>query len=118
MGPEFGPDAGKSEVIVRAVYGIKSAGDSFRNHLADCIKHMEYMSCPSDTDLRIKLMVIPNDGSEYYAYILLYVDDILCIHPYAEIILTKVDKYFKLKTDSVDEPDMYLGSKVPPITYA
>ena len=56
----------------------------------------------------------PSDGSEYYAYILLYVDDILCIHHNSDNVLTKVDNYFKLKPDSIGEPDMYLGSKVRP----
>ena len=60
-------------------------------------------------------MVISSDGDEYYAYILLYVDDILCIRHDAESVITKFDKYFKLKPDSVGEPDMYLGAKVRPM---
>ena len=32
LGPEFGQDAGKRAIIVRALYGLKSAGASFRNH--------------------------------------------------------------------------------------
>ena len=73
------------------------------------------MSCPADPDLQMKLMVRPSDGYEYYAYILLYADDILFLPPYTESIITKVDKYFKLKPDSVKEPDMYLVAKVPPM---
>ena len=35
LGSEFGPDlAGKKALVVRALYGLKSAGSSFRNHLA------------------------------------------------------------------------------------
>ena len=37
LGPEFGEDAGKKAIIVRALYGLKSAGAAFRNHLADCM---------------------------------------------------------------------------------
>jgi hypothetical protein len=40
LGPEFGEDAGKKELIVRALYGLKSAGATFRNHLAECMKHL------------------------------------------------------------------------------
>jgi hypothetical protein len=29
LGPEFGTDAGKSVIIVRALYGLKSAGVAF-----------------------------------------------------------------------------------------
>jgi hypothetical protein len=38
LGPEFGEDAGKKALIVRALYGLKSAGAAFRNHLAECMK--------------------------------------------------------------------------------
>jgi hypothetical protein len=34
IGPEFGDDAGKSVLIVRALYGMMSSGAVFRNHLA------------------------------------------------------------------------------------
>ncbi len=34
LGPEFGPNAGKTAIIVRALYGLKSAGAAFRAHLA------------------------------------------------------------------------------------
>ena len=34
LGPEFGDDQGKRAIVVRALYGLKSAGASFRNHLA------------------------------------------------------------------------------------
>ena len=47
LGPEFGPDAGKSAVVFRYLYGLNSAGASFWNHLADCMKHMEYIPCPA-----------------------------------------------------------------------
>jgi hypothetical protein len=34
LGTEFGDDAGKRALIVRALYRLKSAGAAFRNHLA------------------------------------------------------------------------------------
>jgi hypothetical protein len=40
LGPEFGDDAGKRALIVRALYGMKSAGAVFRNHLASCMDHL------------------------------------------------------------------------------
>ena len=44
--PEFGNDAGKSAIIVRSLYRLKSAGASFRAHLAKCVQELEY--CPRD----------------------------------------------------------------------
>jgi hypothetical protein len=35
LGPKFVDDAGKSALIVKALYGLKSSGAVFRNHLAE-----------------------------------------------------------------------------------
>ena len=40
LGQEFGPDAGNSDVVVRSLYGIKSAGAIFCNRLVDCMNCM------------------------------------------------------------------------------
>jgi hypothetical protein len=40
LGPEFVDDAGKRTLIVRALYGLNSAGAALRNHLAECMKHL------------------------------------------------------------------------------
>jgi hypothetical protein len=34
LGPEFGDDAGKRALVVRALYDLNSPGTAFRNHLA------------------------------------------------------------------------------------
>jgi hypothetical protein len=34
LGPEFGDDAGKRVLIVRALYGLKSSGADYINHVA------------------------------------------------------------------------------------
>jgi hypothetical protein len=80
LGPEFGNDAGKRALIVRDLYGLKSAGAAFRNHLAECMKHLGWHPCRSDRDLWMKAETRPDDGVLYWAYILKYVDEILCVH--------------------------------------
>ena len=37
LGLEFGSNAVRSAIIVRSLSGLKSAGTSFQNHLADCM---------------------------------------------------------------------------------
>lgn len=111
-GPEFGPDAGKRALIVRALYGLKSAGNSFRNHLADCMVTLGYESCRADQDLWYKAEIRPSDGHQYYSYVLLYVDDALVIHHDAEAALNKLDWFFKMKAGSIGDPDIYLGAKL------
>jgi hypothetical protein len=87
LGPEFGQDAGNSAIISRALYGLKSAGAAFCDHLASFMCQMGYTSCKADPDLWLKAETRPDDNVQYYAYILCYVDDILCIHHDAMSIL-------------------------------
>jgi hypothetical protein len=69
-GPEFGPDQGKKALIVRALYGPKGSGASYRNHISDCMRHLQYEPCKADPDLWMKPMTRPEDDFQYYAYVL------------------------------------------------
>ena len=40
LGPEFGNNACKSTIIVRAVYRLKNAGASFQAHLSWCMQEL------------------------------------------------------------------------------
>jgi len=45
-GLEFGPEnVGKPALIRRALYGGKTAGRDFRNHLRACMHHLGFASC-------------------------------------------------------------------------
>jgi hypothetical protein len=61
LGPEFGNDAGKTAIIVHALYGLKSAGTAFRAHLASFMRQMGYTSCKADPDLWFKAMTRPDE---------------------------------------------------------
>ena len=115
LGPEWGAQAGKRAIIVRALYGLKSSGAAFHAHLADCMRHLGYKACLADPDLWIKAEIDP-DGFEYYSYILVYVDDVLVIHHDAMKTLMRIDKYFKFKPTSIGDPDIYLGAKLKKAT--
>jgi hypothetical protein len=112
LGPEFGNNSGKSAIIVRDLYGLKSAGAGFRAHLASFMRQMGYTSCKADPDLWFKVETQPNDSVLYYAYILCYVDDIPCIHNDDLSVLTQINNYLPLKPTSVGDPDIYLGAKL------
>jgi hypothetical protein len=60
----------------------------------------------------MKQTVRPDDGFEYYAYVLLYVDDVSSISHDSEATLREIDKFFLMKDGSVGDPDIYLGSKL------
>ena len=74
LGPEFGNvECGLHAIIVRALYGLKSAGAAFRAHLSSFMRKMGYTSCKADPDLWFKAETNPYDSARYYAYILCYV---------------------------------------------
>ena len=77
-GKEFGSGAGKPFIIIKALYGLKSSGVAFRAFLAETLDDIGFKSSETDPDVWLKPAVKLN-GEEYYKYILVYVDDILCI---------------------------------------
>ena len=54
-----------------------------------------------------------SDGSKYWEYVLLYVDDVLIISEHGEAVLRgEIGKHFKLKEESIGPPSFYLGGKL------
>jgi Reverse transcriptase (RNA-dependent DNA polymerase) len=48
-GPEFGSDnEGRPVLIVRALYGLRSSGARWRDHLAETIRGMGFVACLAD----------------------------------------------------------------------
>jgi hypothetical protein len=71
---------------------MKSAGAAFRNHLAECMKHLCWKLCRADQYIWMKAETRHDDGMFYWAYIL--------------------DEYFKMKKGSIQVPTFYLGVKL------
>jgi hypothetical protein len=111
-GPEFGPGSeGKQGVIVWALYGLKSAGAAFCNHLARCMRELSWLPCDADPDVWMRAAVRV-DGFVYWEYVLIYIDDLLVISENPREILEKIDHYFPIKPESIGPPNMYLGAKL------
>ena len=49
--------------------------------------------------------------NEYYSYIIVYVENMLCIHKYPDKYLNLVNGYFRLK-DSLECPTIYLREDI------
>ena len=116
-GLEFGLEhVGKVALIRRALYGGKSSGADFWKHLRSCMNHLGFKSCRGDPDVWMR-PAQKDDGSTYWEYVLLYVDDALCISQRAEsVIRTEIGKYFYVKEESIGAPKIYLGNKVSKVT--
>ena len=66
----------------------------------------------ADPDLWMKPEPLDANGDTYYSYILCFVDGILVIHHKADRILDRVGKFFMLKPESVEKPNVYLKAKL------
>jgi hypothetical protein len=47
-GKEFGPDAGRRALIVRALYGMATSGARYRAHCAQVLRDMRFVPCEAD----------------------------------------------------------------------
>ena len=116
-GAEFGlENIGKVALIRRALYGGKSSGADFWKHLRSCMAHIGFNSCKADPDIWMR-PAMKDDGTAYYEYVLLYVDDALCCSMNPEHVLkNEIGRYFYIKEGSVGPPSIYLGNKVSKVT--
>ena len=110
-GPEFGSDAGQPFLVISALYGLKSSGAAFRSFLALKLDEIGFKSTLADPDVWIRPAVKP-DGEEYYQYMLVYVDDLLCVAHDASTPLREIMADFKFKKDAIEPPEIYLGARL------
>ena len=75
------------------------------------MEDMNFESCKADPDVWFRPGT-KDDGSEYYQYVLLYTDNIVCImeNP-EEFMLNETWERFKLKKLSIGPPTQYLGKR-------
>jgi len=76
-GHEFGPiNVGKTVIVIRAMYGLKTSGAAWHAKLSETLQSMEFKPSYADPNVWYK-PAVKHNGSEYYQYILVYVEDIL-----------------------------------------
>ena len=61
-----------------------------------------------DPDVFMKREV-RDDKTEYYSYLVIYVNDILCVNGHPKRIMNKLGSVYRLKDGSVETPERYLG---------
>jgi hypothetical protein len=83
-------------IVVRALFGLKSLGATFRAFLGEHLCGMGFRHSEADPDVWLRPACKP-DGTKYYEMILCYVDDLLAISVKPEGIMKSVQERFKLK---------------------
>ena len=77
-GPEFDSNEGKLFIVERALSGLRSAGARFRQYVAGKIYDLGFKPSAADPDVWMR-PATKADGTMYYEYVLVYVDDILAL---------------------------------------
>ena len=97
--------------VVRALYGIKMSGASWRATLVATLTEMGFSLSKADADVWMRPATKPN-GFEYYEYLLVYVDDVLAISHDPKPLIDEIGKMYELKKGSVGPPTRYLGATI------
>lgn len=111
-GTEFGEDKGKTLIIRKALYGLKSSGAAYRKHFAESLTQMGFKPCYADNDVWMR-PATKADGNRYYEYILTYVDDCLVVSQEPTAItetLKGPEHNYRLKDEG--PPERYLGARI------
>ena len=97
-GPEFGLEhVGKIALIRRALYGGKIAGCDFWIHLRSCMNFLGFKSIQGDPEVWMR-EAVKADGTQYWEYVLLYVDNCLVVSENGKkVLMNEIGKYFTLK---------------------
>jgi len=110
-GHDMRTDKGKVVVIVQALYGLKSVGARWHEHMVNTLWIARFKSSLVDPDIwfwpAIKL-----DGTKIYEYALCYVDDIIFQGLDPKGFMDYLQQFYTLKDGTVKEPDMYLGADI------
>ena len=102
-------------VIVRALYGLKSSANAWRNHMCSTLTSMNFKFSLADNDLWLRRDTKP-DGTPYYSYILVYVDDILIISHDPSKYMDQLKSRYYVKEASIGPPNIYLGAEFKKVT--
>jgi len=115
-GPEFGEDAGTVYLVIRALYGQKSAGAAWRAFFAQVLTvDLGFVPTRADPDVYIRRALAP-EGTPYQEYLLCYADDNSVASKNTDPILETLKNRSRLNEDSHGAPTRTLGANVQDFT--
>ena len=95
-GTECGEDKVKLLIVVRALYGLKSAGSSWHASLAQVLKDLDFVSMLADLDVWIR-EAVRGDGFKYYEMLFVYVDYILAVLHKSIYFIKEIAAFYRAK---------------------
>ena len=103
-GPEFGPLEGKTLIVVKSLYGLKSSAERWRAHFADTLRSMGFVSSRADSDVWLRC----REDETGYDYICTHVDDFTIFAKEPWPYMRKLQSLYVIR--DVVPPHYYLGN--------
>ena len=107
-GAEFGELAGSTLVMVKALYGTKTAGARWNETLSDTLRELGWKMSKAEPDIWMK------ENEDHYEYLGVFVDDLIIASYRAMTLVKDIEQRYKLK--GVGMPKYYLGADIDRIT--
>jgi hypothetical protein len=99
-------------LIVRALYGLKSSGASWRTHIAHILSDMDFVPSYGDPDVWMRQTFKQMKKASYWEYFLVYVDDLLAIGLDPRATLNTLEKDYSYMLNDFGPPTHYLGASI------
>jgi hypothetical protein len=109
---EFEEDKGKTALIVRAFYGLKSSGASWRAHIAHTLLYILFVPSRGDPDVGMRQAFNQMTKASYWEYILVYADDFLDIDMEPRATLNILELNYNYVLMEFGPPTRYLGASI------
>ena len=109
----FGPEnKGRTAAIARVLYGLRSAGNYWKQHFATRLwEVLGYQLCEAYRDMHMKEAIKP-DGNKYWVYIIVYVDDMLCVNHDTKSTMDPISNLYCMKEGTIETPKVCLGANI------
>ena len=104
-GPKFGPLAGHTMVVDKAIYGLRSSGARFHERFAKTMRDMGFSPSHADPDVWMR------DAGDIYEYLVVYVDDLIAVMQDPKAFFDELQRsphHYTLK--GLTEPRYHLGA--------
>ena len=103
-GEEFGPLAGHTMIVDKALYGLRTSGARFHAKFADTLRFLGFQPTKADPDVWLR------DAGDCYEYVVVYVDDIFSALKDPETFYKQLQSEpWNYKLKNVEEPKYHLG---------
>jgi hypothetical protein len=104
-GKEFGPELeGKTIVIKKALYGLKTSSERWWSHFADTLRSLGFRGARYDKDAWYRL----SPDKSHYEYVCTHSDDFMIVSRKPQDIMDTIKVTYNVKSEG--PPDYYLGN--------